>query len=362
MARLRLRIGFSAALAAGLLLAAVPAARADSLLATTVSAGEAVDRDCTARELGGAAGVDSRSVTAPALAMIEARLDGGEGDWDLAVLDAKSGATVAGSAYRSSTEVAQGFVTEGQELIVQACRRSGGSGTADLTVDATEIEPGPAQPSSLVNVSTPTGAEKSELQTLGLDVTEHAGDDFMQVVTHGPGDFDTLREAGFSYTVQVSDLARQSARHRQVEADYARSVRQSSLPSGRETYRRLFDYSEELKALADANPDLVKPFTLPFETYEGRPVEGIEITTNPDAVDGKPVFLNMGVHHAREWPSGEHAMEWAFELVRGHGRDPHVTDLVERVRTIVVPVVNVDGFNLSREAPVGVETLTSEEG
>jgi Zinc carboxypeptidase len=58
------------------------------------------------------------------------------------------------------------------------------------------------------------------------------------------------------------------------------------------------------------------------------------------------------VHHAREWPSGEHAMEWAFELVRGYGRDAELTDLVNRVRTIVVPVVNVDGFNLSREAPV----------
>jgi hypothetical protein len=45
-------------------------------------------------------------------------------------------------------------------------------------------------------------------------------------------------------------------------------------------------------------------------------------------------------------------MEWAFELVRGYGRDAELTDLVDRVRTIVVPVVNVDGFNLSREAPV----------
>ena len=26
----------------------------------------------------------------------------------------------------------------------------------------------------------------------------------------------------------------------------------------------------------------------------------------------------MGVHHAREWPSGEHAMEWAYELVNGY--------------------------------------------
>ena len=47
-------------------------------------------------------------------------------------------------------------------------------------------------------------------------------------------------------------------------------------------------------------------------------MEGIEITENVKARDGKPVFLQMGVHHAREWPSGEHAMEWAYELVNGY--------------------------------------------
>ena len=33
---------------------------------------------------------------------------------------------------------------------------------------------------------------------------------------------------------------------------------------------------------------------------------GIEITENVALNDGKPAFLNMGVHHAREWPAGEH--------------------------------------------------------
>ena len=42
----------------------------------------------------------------------------------------------------------------------------------------------------------------------------------------------------------------------------------------------------------------------------GKDVLGIEITENVTRNDGKPAFLNMGVHHAREWPSGEHAMEW----------------------------------------------------
>ena len=61
----------------------------------------------------------------------------------------------------------------------------------------------------------------------------------------------------------------------------------------------------------------MRPITLRNKTFEGRPVEGIEIATNPTARDGRPVFLQMGVHHAREWPSGEHAMEWAYELITG---------------------------------------------
>ena len=106
-----------------------------------------------------------------------------------------------------------------------------------------------------------------------------------------------------------------------------------------------------MKTLAEQNPTIVKPITLPFKTYEGRSVEGIEITTDVKARDGKPVFLNMGVHHAREWPSGEHAMEWAHELVKGYkAGDARVRRLMDATRTIVIPIVNPDGFNASREA------------
>ena len=56
----------------------------------------------------------------------------------------------------------------------------------------------------------------------------------------------------------------------------------------------------------------------------------------------------MGVHHAREWPSGEMAMEFAVDLVKNYGKNARITRLLKRARVIVVPVVNVDGFELSR--------------
>jgi hypothetical protein len=86
---------------------------------------------------------------------------------------------------------------------------------------------------------------------------------------------------------------------------------------------------------------------------------GVEIAKNVNVEDGKPVVMQMGVHHAREWPSGEHALEWAYELVKGYGSSPRATRLVDSTRTIVVPVVNVDGFNLSREATIDLSVLAA---
>ena len=72
-----------------------------------------------------------------------------------------------------------------------------------------------------------------------------------------------------------------------------------------------------MKTLAEQNPGLVRLITLPNKTWLGRDVLGLEIATDVNVNDGRPAFLNLGVHHAREWPSGEHAMEWAL---RAHQR------------------------------------------
>ena len=202
-----------------------------------------------------------------------------------------------------------------------------------------------------MRVSTPTHERKNELQRLGLDLTEHGGPGFVEAVLYGAADRQALVDNNFAYTVEVPDMAVQARQDRAADARFAAAYPETELPSGRNKYRRLFDYSEDMKRLAREHPDLVRPITLNNKTYEGRTVEGIEIATNPKARDGRPVFLQMGAHHAREWPSAEHAMEWAYELVLGYRTgDARARDLVSRTRTIVVPVVNVDGFNTSREA------------
>ena len=205
----------------------------------------------------------------------------------------------------------------------------------------------------LVDVATPSRADRLRLQGLGLDLTEHGDADSVEVVLYGDADGRRLREAGFTYTVRIADLAARDAENRRADERYAAVTAVSPLPSGRDSYRHLADYEAELTQLADTYPALARAVTLPHPSWEGRPVVGIEITSNPDAEDGKPVFVMLGTHHAREWPSAELTIEFAYDLLRNYGSDTRTTELVDATRTIIVPVVNPDGFEVSREARTG---------
>jgi len=201
----------------------------------------------------------------------------------------------------------------------------------------------------LVTVDTPTREHKRLLQTLGLDLTEHAGRDYVEVVLHNGLDRDALEAAGLTYDVRIPDLVRRSAENNEVNAAYAAATVRSPLPSGRDTYRTLADYNDDMSRLVTLRPDIAKRFELPHKSLDGRTVYGIEIGRDVNAAeDGRPTFALMGVHHAREWPSGELAMEFAFDLVQGYGTNSRITGLLDRARVVVVPVVNVDGFHLSR--------------
>jgi carboxypeptidase T len=321
------------------LAAAAPATAARPLLRTNAQAADSAAASCIDHRRSGPS-IATRRLTAPRTGYLTARLNGGRGDWDLAVFARGQSAPVAESAYRGSVEVAAGFVKRGQRLTVQACRRSGGAASARLRVVLERAKLSRAHLSA-VRVFTPTPAHARALSRLDLDVTDRVDPHSSDVVLHGRRDRMKLIRAGLTY----KKLA--LPRGTEKRGDFAIAA----LPGGvRTTYRRLADYSAEMKALAEANPDLVKPFTLGHNTWLGRPVEGLEITANPNARDGKPVLLMLGLHHAREWPSGEHTLEWAYELVqRYRGDSANVRSLLAHARVIVVPVTNPDGFNFSRE-------------
>lgn len=171
---------------------------------------------------------------------------------------------------------------------------------------------------------------------------------------HGPGDATLLEATGLAHTVlDTADQQQRMAADRAAEAAAQAAVRAgeaegSALPTGRMAYRTLEEITDELAAVAAANPDRVELFTLPEPSLLGRPVLGVEVAADVAADDGRPVFLLTGVHHAREWPTAELTMEFLHDVLAADGTDPRITGLLADARLVIVPVVNPDGFDVSR--------------
>ena len=205
--------------------------------------------------------------------------------------------------------------------------------------------------SSLVSVPLSGPLSAPTLERLGFDVTHDVTERRAMVVLHDDAERAALAGAGYPAREVVADLEAEAERARELDRDRAAAGPRSSLPSGRETYRVLDEYLSELDALAGGHPGLVRRVDLPRRSVEGRPLAGIEIARDVNRDDdGRPVYVVMGVHHAREWPSGEVSMEFARDLAQGFATNPRIAALLDRVRVFVFPVINPDGFVTSRGA------------
>src|SRR5688500_7929090 len=266
----KLGVALACALLATLAFAATAAPAAKR---ATVTASKSVAKGCHLKFVGNRTHTDVVRAVSTAEGLVRARLKG-RGDWDLGVFDAKTKRRVAGSAAFRGNEVAEGFVTKGQRVLVQACRFGGRASKARVAVSfLAQPAAGASGPTQVVNVSTPTHEHKQRLQRLGLDLTEHGDSDSIEVVLYGEQDAQTLRKAKFRYTVRIANLAKHVRANRRADRRYRiAQAGGSDLPSGSTAYRHLADYELELKLLAAKYPKLVRPLTLPHRTHQGRDV------------------------------------------------------------------------------------------
>jgi hypothetical protein len=294
---------------------------------------------------------DTTSYRAPMAGFVSVRDDGTtRGDWDLAVVDNRSRSTVGASKAFGSNELVQSFVSAGQRVTIRGCHVSGSDSTFPVSIIFSDAKPPKATRPSLVRVGTSNPGILRRLESLGFDVTENVRGGHADVVAPSAAKLAALQKLNLPIKIRSLDLRKDFAKARKADARYEARVGASPLPSGRTGYRTLADYQAELKKLVADHPGLVRPVTL-GQTFQGRNIQGVEIAHNVNAPnDGRATFLLVGEHHAREWPSGEIAMEFANYLISGDGSDTQVTNLLERERVVVVPIINVDGFNASRGA------------
>jgi murein tripeptide amidase MpaA len=112
-------------------------------------------------------------------------------------------------------------------------------------------------------------------------------------------------------------------------------------------YHTLDEVNADLDALAAANPAIARVESI-GKSVDQRDVRALRITGPDPAPWGRPVFLFMGAHHAREWISVEVPLAIARWLVEGYATDPAVKGLVDTREVWIVPAVNPDGLAYSQ--------------
>ena len=193
----------------------------------------------------------------------------------------------------------------------------------------------------VVRVQLNSPADALLMESLGADLWSHrieAGEpaDFMLT----PGTWETLDRSGLEYRVVVPDV------QGLVDAEASR-IRRGGRRGWFDDFKPLSDINDRLDALAAGYPDLASEFTV-GESVEGREVRALRLVNDAwGDPDCKPTILINACQHAREWISPMVAMYAVERLLAEHGVDPEVTALLDRVEIVLVPVVNVDGYEFT---------------
>jgi len=105
---------------------------------------------------------------------------------------------------------------------------------------------------------------------------------------------------------------------------------------------------EFLYAMERQYPDLIRIVKI-GTTYEGRDIVLAKISRDVERADAKPALLYTGSIHAREWIGQELALKFIAHVAQNQTVDPVLEKSLEESSLYMVPCLNPDGYEYSRE-------------
>lgn len=164
-----------------------------------------------------------------------------------------------------------------------------------------------------------------------------------------------LRDSGLPFIIEIGNLqAEIDAENERIGAGRRGVVRGPGRHGGDAPdgdwygdFRNLDAIVTRLDHLATLRPDIATRFTF-GSTHNGRVIEGLRITNDASRPGHcKPVMLFNSTQHAREWIAPMTTMYLGEHLVTQYGSNAVVTDLVDNLEFLIVPVSNPDGYVFS---------------
>ncbi len=110
------------------------------------------------------------------------------------------------------------------------------------------------------------------------------------------------------------------------------------------SYAETVDFVKECMA---AHPHLIRLETI-GATWEQRPIVLVTISLDVEYAHNKPALLYTGTIHAREWIGNELAIKFIDYVITNYRFNPKLKQALARNTLYMVPCLNPDGFEYSR--------------
>ena len=108
---------------------------------------------------------------------------------------------------------------------------------------------------------------------------------------------------------------------------------------------------EEIVTAAAAHPRIAKAVDI-GRSVKGTPITAIRVTKDASrqrTPSSRPAVVFQATQHAREWITTENVRRQLHYFLDNYGTDPEITRIVNTTDVWFIPVVNVDGYNLTFE-------------
>lgn len=202
------------------------------------------------------------------------------------------------------------------------------------------------------------GKSLSELAALGIDAEHgiHAGGKWI-VIEISSGELQKVHKAGFKTRIYIEDLQKDYLARLNSATDRGNSCSSPSITPypvpENYTYGSMGGYHtlEEMMAVLDDMrakfPNLISAradVSDTISTWEGRKLQYVRLSANPDVDEDEPEVLYTGLHHAREPNSASHLLFFMWYLLEHYNVDPEIKYLLDHEELYFIPCLNPDGY------------------
>ncbi len=112
-----------------------------------------------------------------------------------------------------------------------------------------------------------------------------------------------------------------------------------------QTYPSPEEIEKDLKSLTGKYPQISRLISI-GQSVKKRSLWAVKISTNVNVDDRRPEFKYIANMHGDEIVGREMMMRLIKDLLNGYGKDPQITNLIDRAQIYIIPSMNPDGASM----------------